>query len=149
MRSSFSRIQTMPLSDDLFTHLSAEMKTALMSLRDLVLDTARTTEGVGPIEEALRWDQLSFITAQTKSGSTIRIDVLRNDPNKYAVYVHCQSGLIDEFRNRYPSQMTYVDQRSIVFTLGQPLPMAELKHCISLALTYHLRKKMEKTKRKK
>jgi hypothetical protein len=139
----------MTLARDHFKNQSTEMKTALMSLRDLVLDTVRTTEGVGPIEEALRWDQLSFITAQTKSGSTIRIDALRGDANKYALYVHCQSGLVDEFRNRYPKQMTYVDQRNIVFTLGQPLPLAELKHCISLALTYHLRKKMEKTKRKK
>ncbi len=138
----------MNLAVNHFKNQNTEMKTALMSLRDLVLDTARTTEGVGPLEEALRWDQLSFITAQTKSGSTIRIDALRSDPNKYAVYVHCQSGLIDEFRNRYPKQMTYVDQRSIVFALGQPMPVAELKHCISLALTYHLRKKMEKTKRK-
>jgi hypothetical protein len=139
----------MTLARDHFKNQTTEMKTALMFLRDLVLDTARTTEGVGPIEEALRWDQLSFITSQTKSGSTIRIDALSSDPNKYALYVHCQSGLVDEFRNRYPNQMTFVDQRSIVFTLGQPLPLAELKHCISLALTYHLRKKMEKTKRKK
>jgi hypothetical protein len=149
MRSGFSGMQTMPLYDDHFKHLPSEMKTALMSLRDLVLHTARTTEGVGPIEEALRWDQLSFITTQTKSGSTIRIDALRGDPNRYAVYVHCQSGLVDEFRSRYPIQMTYIDQRCIVFTLGQPLPMAELKHCISLALTHHLRKKLDRTKRKK
>jgi hypothetical protein len=139
----------MTLARDHFKNQTTEMKTALMFLRDLVLDTARTTEGVGPIEEALRWDQLSFITSQTKSGSTIRIDALSSDPNKYALYVHCQSGLVDEFRNRYPNQMTFVNRRSIVFTLGQPLPLAELKHCISLALTYHLRKKMEKTKRKK
>jgi hypothetical protein len=139
----------MTIARDCFENQSLEMKTALMSLRDLVLNTARSTDGIGPIEEALRWGQLSFITAQTRSGSTIRIDALRSDPKKYAVYVHCQSGLINEFRNRYPNEMTYVDQRSIVFTLGQPLPVAELRHCISLALTYHLRKKVEKIKRKK
>jgi hypothetical protein len=132
-----------------FKNQTTEMKAALMDLRKLVLDTAGITEGVGPIEEELRWGQLSFITAQTKSGSTIRIDALRDDPAKYAIYVHCQSGLIDEFRSRYPKQMTYVDQRSIEFKLGQPLPMEELKHCIALALTYHSRKKMQKTKKKK
>ena len=138
----------MSLAASLFKNQPDEMRKALMSLRQIILDTARKTEGVGLIQEALRWGQLSFITAQTKSGSTIRIDALRSDPNNYAVYVHCQSGLIDEFRDRYPKQLTYVDQRSIELTLGQPLPMAELKHCISLALTYHSRKKMEKTKRK-
>ena len=139
----------MILADDLFKHHSGPLRSALLDLRRIILDVAQSIEGVGPIEEALRWGQLSFLTAQTKSGSTIRIDALRSDPNKYAVYVHCQSGLIDEFRTHYPKQMTFIDQRSIEFTLGQPLPIAELKHCISLALTYHLRKKMEKTKRKK
>jgi hypothetical protein len=138
----------MNLADDLLKHQPSEMRKALMDLRRIILATAESTLGVGPIEEALRWGQLSFLTTQSKSGSTIRIDALRNDPSKYAVYVHCQSGLIDDFRNRYPTQMTYVDQRSIEFTLGKPLPMAELCHCISLALTYHLRKKMEKNQRK-
>ncbi len=138
----------MVLADDLFKHHSSPLRSALLDMRNIILDVAQSIEGVGPIEEALRWGQLSFITTRTKSGSTIRIDALRSDPNKYAVYVHCQSGLIDEFRTRYPKQMTYIDQRSIEFTVGEPLPMAELKHCISLALTFHLRKKMEKSKRK-
>lgn len=138
----------MVLADDLFKHHSSPLRSALLDMRNIILDVAQSIEGVGPIEEALRWGQLSFITTRTKSGSTIRIDALRSDPNKYAVYVHCQSGLIDDFRTRYPKQMTYIDQRSIEFTVGEPLPMAELKHCISLALTFHLRKKMEKSKRK-
>lgn len=138
----------MVLADDLFKHHSSPLRSALLDMRKIILDVAQSIEGVGPIEEALRWGQLSFITTRTKSGSTIRIDALRSDPNKYAVYVHCQSGLIDDFRTRYPKQMTYIDQRSIEFTVGEPLPMAELKHCISLALTFHLRKKTEKSKRK-
>ena len=138
----------MVLADDLFKHHSSLLRSALLDMRKIILDVAQSIEGVGPIEEALRWGQLSFITTRTKSGSTIRIDALRSDPNKYAVYVHCQSGLIDDFRTRYPKQMTYIDQRSIEFTVGEPLPMAELKHCISLALTFHLRKKTEKSKRK-
>jgi hypothetical protein len=126
-------------------HPSA-MKQALSALRQLILDTANQTEGVGPIEEALRWGQLSFITTVSGSGSTIRIDALRDDPTKFAIFFHCQSGLISDFRNRYPKQMNFVGERSIEFSLGQTLPIDELKHCISLALTHHLRKKASKKK---
>jgi Domain of unknown function (DU1801) len=132
-----------------FKNQPGDMQNALLALRQLILDTAKTLQGVGPLEEALRWGQLSFLTSQSKTGCTIRIDALPGDPTKYAMFVHCQSGLINDFRQRYPDAMTYVDQRSIEFTLGKPLPKAELQHCISLALTYHSRKKMGKSQRKK
>jgi hypothetical protein len=64
---------------------------------------------------------------------------LRNDPSKFAIFFNCQSGLIADFRNRYPKQMQFVGERSVEFSIGQPLPVAELKLCISLALTHHLR----------
>ena len=32
-----------------------------------------------------------------------------------------------------------VDNRSLVFTLGEVAPDMPLRHCIALALTYHLR----------
>ena len=125
---------------------SKPVRDALLSLRQLVLETARETDGVGQIEEALKWGQLSFLTPETASGSTIRIDALRADPTKYAMFFHCQSGLVAEFRNRYPTQMKYVGERSIEFTVGAPVPVSELKLCISLALTHHLRKKTAKQK---
>jgi Domain of unknown function (DU1801) len=127
----------------LSTHPKA-MEQALTTLRQLILDTAAETEGVGPLEEALRWGQLSFITNVSGSGSTIRIDGLRGDPTKYAIFFHCQSGLIADFRNRYPGKMQFNGERSIEFSLEQPLPTVELKHCISLALTHHSRKKATK-----
>jgi hypothetical protein len=120
------------------------MQKALLLLRQLIHDISSETEGVGPIEEALRWGQLSFITSVSGSGSTIRIDALRTDPTKYAIFFHCQSGLIADFRNRYPTQLSFVGERSIELRLGKPLPVAELKHCISLALTHNLRKKTNK-----
>jgi Domain of unknown function (DU1801) len=139
----------MSLAHEHFKNLPRDVQTALMTLRRVILDTAKSLPDVGPLEEALRWGQLSFLTSQSKSGSTIRIDAVRDDPTKYAMFLHCQSGLIDDFRQRYPGIMTFVDQRSIEFSLGKPVPMAELKHCISLALTYHSRKKRAKLQRKK
>lgn len=127
----------------------AATRKMLLQLRALVLETARETEGVGAIEEALRWGQLSFLTTQTGSGSTIRIDALRDDPTKCAMFFHCQSGLIANFRERYPKKMNFVGERSIEFNVSDHLPQNELKHCISLALTHHLRKNGAKPKRKR
>ena len=121
----------------------------LMQLRALILETAKETEGVGAIEEALRWGQLSFLTTETGSGSTIRIDALRNDPTTCAMYFNCQSGLIANFRERYATKMKFIGERSIAFSVSEPLPQSELKHCISLALTLHMRKNLEITKRKR
>jgi Domain of unknown function (DU1801) len=139
----------MSAAEDTLNHHAPPLRSALKNLRRLILETAHETEGVGPIEEALRWGQLSFVTTESGSGSTIRIDALRGNPAKYAIFFHCQSGLIADFRNRYPGKMQFVGERSIEFSLEQPLPVTELKHCISLALTHHLRKKAAKTKRKK
>jgi Domain of unknown function (DU1801) len=113
----------------------------LLELRQLVLETATKTNGVGKIEEALRWNQPSFLTPETGSGSTIRIDGLRNDPEKCAMYFHCQSGLIDTFKELYGKSLTYEGNRALVFDVKDELPTEILSHCISLALTHHLRKK--------
>ncbi len=42
------------------------MKEALLALRQLIHLTASETEGVGPIEEALKWGQLSFLTPRNR-----------------------------------------------------------------------------------
>lgn len=103
--------------------------------------TAKTTPGVGRLEEALRWGQPSYITPETGSGSTIRIDHIRHEPTKYAMYFICTSGLIGDFKELYRGKMKFEGNRSIVFDVADRLPEEPLRHCISLALTYHLRKK--------
>ena len=123
--------------------LSPAVRQQLGEIRQLVLDAAEETEGVGNLLEALRWGQFSFLTAETGSGSTIRIDG-RKENGKLAVYFHCQSGLINDFKELYPKTFTFEGQRALVFDAKAPLPAAELKHCISLALTHHLRKNQKK-----
>jgi hypothetical protein len=111
----------------------------LLALRRIILSTARETPGVGAIEEDLRWGQPSFLTAESGSGSTIRIGGYRGDSSRYAMYFYCQSGLL--FRTLYGAELTLIGKRAIEFRCGEPLPKSALKHCIRLALTHHLRKK--------
>ncbi len=119
----------------------------LLGLRQMILDVAAATPGVGRLEETLRWGQPSYITRETGSGSTIRIDHIRNEPTKYAIYFICASGLIDDFKDLYRGKMKFGGNRSIVFDVSDRLPEEPLRHCISLALTYHLRKKARASKK--
>ncbi len=116
------------------------LKSKLLALRRLILDTARTTEGVGALEEALKWGQVSYLTTETKSGSTIRIDRVKAAANQYAVYFHCQTDLVATFRELYP-ELNYGGNRSILLDAADELPEAALRHCVALALTYHLNKR--------
>ena len=110
----------------------------LLALRRLILDTARTTEGVGRIDEALKWGQPSYLTPETKSGSTVRIDHV--DGKQYAIYFHCQTDLVETFRELYP-RLRYGGNRCILLDAEEKLPEQELRHCVALALTYHLKKR--------
>ena len=114
--------------------------TKLQALRKLILDTARTTDGVGALEETLKWGQVSYLTSETGAGSTIRIDQVKSEANQVAVYFHCQTNLVETFRELYP-ELSYSGNRAILLDAGAPLPKAELGHCLPLALTYHLHKR--------
>ena len=116
------------------------VKSRLLALRRLIFDTAKTTNGVGALEEALKWGQPSYLTTESKSGSTIRIDQLKAEAGGYALYFHCQTDLVEAFRERYP-ELRYGGNRSILLDAGEKLPEAALRHCIALALTYHARKR--------
>jgi hypothetical protein len=126
--------------DAVFEAYPPPVKSRLLALRRLIFDTAKATKGVGKLEEALKWGQPSYLTTESKSGSTVRIDQLKNEAGGYAVYFHCQTDLVETFRERYP-ELRYGGNRSILLDAGEKLPEAALRHCIALALTYHARKR--------
>jgi hypothetical protein len=123
-----------------FDACPAPVRTKLLALRRLIFDTARTTEGVGVLEEALKWGQVSYLTSQSKSGSTIRIDRVKSGAGQYAVYFHCQTDLVATFRELYP-ELSYGGNRSILLDAADQFPKTALRHCVALALTYHLNKR--------
>jgi hypothetical protein len=126
--------------DAMFDACPAPARTKLRALRRLILDTARATKGVGKIEEALKWGQPSYLTPETGSGSTIRIDRVKSADDQVAVFFHCQTNLVETFRELYP-ELSYSGNRAILLDAAGKLPEAELRHCVALALTYHLRKR--------
>ena len=113
------------------------MRTKMLALRALILDTAAAIPAVGPIDETLKWGEPAYVTAVSKSGSTLRIDSKRSDPTRYAVYFHCQTNLIETFRTLFPNDFTFEGNRAIVFELDDKLPIDALRTCVAAALTYH------------
>jgi hypothetical protein len=126
--------------DAVFAAYPGPVKAKLLALRRLIFDTAKATKGVGALEETLKWGQPSYLTPESKSGSTIRIDKVKAEAGRYAVYFHCQTDLVETFRELYPN-LRYEGNRAILLDAGEKLPEAELRHCVGLALTYHLRKR--------
>jgi hypothetical protein len=129
-----------PAVEAAFDACPKPVRAKLLALRRLIFDTAKTTKGVGALEEALKWGQPSYLTTETGSGSTIRIDQEKKVAGLYAVYFHCQTDLVETFRELYP-KLRYGGNRSILLRVEDKLPEAELRHCVALALTYHLRKR--------
>lgn len=116
----------------------AATRNELFVLRQLILDTADAIEGVGAIEETLRWGQPSFLTSETGSGSTIRIAATPSVPtHDYAMFFHCRTNLVGTFEHLFGEAFTYERNRALLFRVGEGLPEDELRECIAMALTYH------------
>ncbi|WP_373006706.1 DUF1801 domain-containing protein [Hyphomonas sp.] len=112
----------------------------LGKLRDLIRDTARTTPGIGPLTETLKWGEPAFLTEATKSGNSIRLGWKPATPTTAQLLVHCSTTLVNEWRNLYAGTLAFSGTRAILLDLRKPLPRPDLAHCIAMALTYHSRK---------
>ena len=124
-----------------YDRLSPAQRKLALRFRELVFITAANTPGTGKIEETLRWQQPSYITAETGSGSTIRIDGVKGSQSAVAIFFHCQSGLVANFRDLYGEKFTYGGLRCLVFEKDKEVDETALRHCLALALTHHSRKR--------
>ncbi len=118
----------------------AEAKKVFLVVRELIFKVAAELDGVGEIEETLKWGEPSYLTSQTKSGSTIRIDWKDSTPDWVYIYFNCKTTLVDSFKEIYGDIFSYSGNRSISFKLNEQLPTEALSDCIAMALSYHLNK---------
>ena len=122
-----------------FAAYPQEMRWALQDLRETILDVADAVRAVGAIEESLKWGQPAYRPIGDRVGTTIRIGPMPNSETEYALFFHCQTSLAEDFETLYPGLFRIVNNRALVFSLGEVPPETPLRHCIGLALTYHLR----------
>jgi hypothetical protein len=111
----------------------------LAETRRLIFATAATTPGVGPLTETLKWGEPAYLTEATGSGSTIRLGVVAGEPGLGAVLFNCRTTLIDEFRSIFGAELRFSGSRAIMFDPQRPLPVAALRLCLAMALTYRSR----------
>lgn len=122
-----------------FASYPQEMRHALEDLREIILNVADAVKGVGKIEESLKWGQPAYRPVSPQTGTTLRVGPVTGSATEYALFFHCQTSLAHDFEQLYPGMFRIVGGRSLVFTLGEVAPDMPLRHCIALALTYHLR----------
>ncbi|WP_339768840.1 DUF1801 domain-containing protein [uncultured Paraglaciecola sp.] len=104
-----------------------------ISVRQLIFLLANENE-LSPVEETLKWGEPSY---KVKSGSAIRIDWKAKDPNFIKVYFHCQTILLETFKELYPKDFMYEGNRAIAIPLTSMIEHTPLRHCLTLALQYH------------
>ena len=112
----------------------------LLTLRELVFRVAAATPGVGALDESLKWGEPTY-TSRNKAGSPFRMDWKAKAPDDYAVYFHCQTGLVAMFRTMFPNDFRFEGNRALVLALTSKVPEDELAVCIGAALTYHRNKR--------
>ena len=63
------------------------------------------------------------------------------------MYFHCQTNLVATSRALYRTELTYDGNRSIALPRSEGAPLDALRHCITLALTYHATRKARNARR--
>jgi hypothetical protein len=128
-----------PAVAEVFAAYPPELRPSLLALRALIFEVAEEQLGKGGLVETLKWAQPAYLPAKARTGTTVRIDAVKGDPGRYAAYFHCQTTLIDRFRELYPDEFAFEGNRALLFERDRKLPKPTLKHCLALALTYHAR----------
>lgn len=127
-------LNTNPKVELVFEKYPDFVRSKLLELRELVIETAKEIDGITNLEETLKWGEPSYLT---KIGSTIRMDWKSKSPDQYAMYFKCTSRLIETFKITFKNSFKFDGKRAIVFKIDDNIPKKELKSCIKAALTYH------------
>lgn len=109
---------------------------ALLAIRALIFEVAGDDARIGTIEETLKWGQPSYLTPNTKSGSTIRLWVPKT--GGYGVFTHCQSRLIEMYQSQAGAGLRFDGNRGVLFDETDTPPLDQLRPLIQSALTYRL-----------
>ncbi len=116
----------------------SEAKKYLNEIRKMIFEIAKK-ENLGEITEELKWGEPSY---SSKVGTPIRVDWKPKYPNQVSIFVNCKTILIETYKEVYGNTLEYSGNREIILSLSEPLPLLELRGCISMALQYHKLKKL-------
>ncbi len=112
-------------------------RASLLALRELIFEVAASDQRIGEVEESLKWGQPAYRPKRARIGTTLRLDARGDDT--VALFYHCQSSLGEQIDALYGDRLE-MDHRSISISVKKPIETEILRHCIQMALTYHLSK---------
>ncbi len=119
----------------IFEALPSPARARLLAMRAGVLAAAEAT-GTSPLTETLKWGQPAYLPSK-KQGTTIRLGWSQKLPETCTMYVHCQTRLIDQYRERFPTEFIYDGTRAAHVPVQGPWPEAAFQQIAAMALTYH------------
>lgn len=108
----------------------------LLTIRQWIFENADARPQIGPISEEIRWGQASYLTHKTGAGSALRLDRWQQD--RIGLFFPCKTQLGNRFAAEYDGVLRIRKNRVISLQPDEILPESALRHCIALALTYHL-----------
>lgn len=120
-----------------FAALPDTAQQGVLELRRMIFEEAARDPRIGPVEECLKWGQLSYHTAETGAGTPIRLGTSKS--GGFAIFTHCQTRVIPEFRALFEAEFRFDGNRAVLFDAGVPPNSEATRHLIRSALTYRLR----------
>lgn len=122
-----------------FDTLPPDVRAMGLTLRDLIFSVAEDTPEVGRIEETLKWGQPSYLTPETKAGSTLRIGMAKN--GGAALFAHCATNIISTYARTFPDTDLIEGNRAVIFARPDEIVPMRLRLLIYHGLTYHLKER--------
>ena len=113
---------------------------AFLTLRTLIFDIADRNPDIGALSETLKWGEPSYVPKKPRTGTAVRLAWTPKVADTISLFVNCQTSLIADWRALYEDQLCFVGNREVRLPLEGCLPDQTLRHCVEMALTYHLRK---------
>lgn len=120
-----------------FDAFAPEARKGLMVLRGVIFEEAARLPQIERLQETLKWGQPAYLTPDVRAATTIRLGVPRS--GGFALFTHCQSSVMADFRALFGDRFTFDGNRAIHFEDAADLPLAPIAALVRGALTYHLK----------
>ena len=85
------------------------------------------------VEETTKWGEPAFVPPK-RVGTTLR---LGHRPEHCALFVNCQTTLVDQWRTLFPDAFEYEGTRAALIPASGAFDRDAFHHIASMALTYH------------
>lgn len=115
----------------------SDAQSGLNQLRGLILTTAAALPDVGAVAETTKWGQPSFAPKRPRTGTPLRLGQPKS--GGFAIYAHCQTTVILDFRALFPDDFAYDGNRGVLFDAPGDIQPDKLRLLVGAALRYHLR----------